>query len=123
MTPVIRRTVSRLRTLMRRAEQDRRLAEELETHLAMQSEDNVSAGMSAQDARRHALLSSGGLQQATEAFRDQQRLPLIETTLHDNDAIRFHVEIFLQNLRRSTRAALSVPRPLTLREPLGARRR
>jgi putative ABC transport system permease protein len=80
---IIRRTLARLRTLAYRRQQDRRLAEEFETHLAMQTEDNLRAGMSADEARREALLASGGLPQATDAYREQRRLPFVETTLAD----------------------------------------
>jgi predicted permease len=80
---VIRRALSRLGALVRRRERQRRLAEELDTHLAMHIDDNIRAGMSLEDARREALLAAGGLQVATDAFRDQQRLPFVETTLHD----------------------------------------
>jgi putative ABC transport system permease protein len=80
---VIPRTLSRLGALTRRREQQRRLAEELDTHLAMHIDDNIRAGMSLEDARREALLAAGGLLAATDAYRDQQRLPIIETTLSD----------------------------------------
>ena len=38
--------------LPRRDERERELAEELETHLQLQTEDNLRAGMSPQEARR-----------------------------------------------------------------------
>jgi putative ABC transport system permease protein len=79
----IRRTLSRLGALVRRGDHQSRLAEELDTHLAMHIDGNLRAGMSLEDARREALLAAGGLQVAADACRDQQRLPLIETTLHD----------------------------------------
>ncbi len=80
---ILRRQLARLRALFGRGALDRRLAEEFETHLLMQIDDNLRAGMSAEEARRQAILASGGLQQATEAVRDQRRLPMIETTLQD----------------------------------------
>jgi putative ABC transport system permease protein len=49
----------------------------------MQTEGNLRAGMSVEEARRQARLASGGLLQATESFRDAQRVPFIETTWRD----------------------------------------
>ena len=56
---------------------------ELETHLAMQIEENVRRGMSLEEARREALLASGGLTLAVEAVRDRRGLPWIEQLVGD----------------------------------------
>src|SRR5467141_1522569 len=76
----------------RRLEDD--LDEELRSHLEMAIELNLRKGMSAEDARREALRSFGGVEQTKEIYRDQQGLPMIETTLQD---LRFG----LRMLRRS----------------------
>ena len=65
----------------KRAESD--LADELNGHLDAHIEDNLRAGMSSDTARRDALLKLGGVAQATEAYRAQQRLPFVETTRQD----------------------------------------
>lgn len=62
---------------------DSELSEELESHLAMQIADNIRSGMNAEEARRQALIRSGGMAQGTERYRDQTRLPLIESVLQD----------------------------------------
>jgi macrolide transport system ATP-binding/permease protein len=62
---------------------DRELAEELESHLQMHVDDNVRAGMSPDEARRHALVKLGGLEAAKEGVREQRALPLVETLSRD----------------------------------------
>ena len=57
---------------------DRELAAELESHLQMQIEDNVRAGMTPEEARRQALISLGGVEQAKEIYRDRRGLPWLE---------------------------------------------
>ena len=76
----------------RRLEDD--LDEELRSHLEMAVELNLRKGMKAEDARREALHSFGGIEQTKEIYRDQRGLHMIETTLQD---LRFG----LRMLRRS----------------------
>jgi predicted permease len=60
----------------------------------MAVELNLRKGMTAEDARREALRSFGGIEQTKEIYRDQRGLPMIETSLQD---LRFG----LRMLRRS----------------------
>lgn len=60
-----------------------RMRQELESHMAMEVEDNLRFGMSAEEARRQALIKLGGITQAAERYRDQSRLPILETLLQD----------------------------------------
>ena len=60
----------------RRREQE--LAEELESHLQFHIDDNVRAGMTAEEARRQALIKLGGLEQAKELYRERRGLPWVE---------------------------------------------
>src|ERR1700757_1855176 len=60
-----------------------RLQAEIEQHLAMQTEDNIRAGMPSAEARRQAMLQFGGVEQMKERYRDQRTLPLLETLLQD----------------------------------------
>jgi putative ABC transport system permease protein len=66
-----------------RSRQERELAEELETHLQMHTEDNVRAGMAPEEARRQAALRLGGLEATKESLRDRRRVPFVETALRD----------------------------------------
>ena len=69
---------------------DRELAAELDSHLEMQIDDNVRAGMTPEEARRQALIGLGGMEQTKESYRDQRTLPWLETLLQD---IRFGLRI------------------------------
>ena len=64
-----------------RAEAD--LQEELQAHLDMATAENIRRGMGPEEARRQALLASGGLTGAAEAVRDQRGLPWIESLAAD----------------------------------------
>ena len=84
----------RLAALFRRQPLEDDLDAELRSHLEMAVERNLRRGMNAEDARRDALLSFGGVEQTKERYRDQRGLPMIETTLQD---LRFGIRM----LRRS----------------------
>ena len=58
-------------------------AAELESHLAMDVEDGVRAGLSREEARRQALIRLGGLEQAKIAHRERRGLPGIEALGRD----------------------------------------
>jgi predicted permease len=73
---------------------DRELNEELASHLEMHVEDNVRAGMSAEEARRAALLRLGGLEQTKEIYRQRGGLPIVETFQQD---LRFAMRMFRKN--------------------------
>ena len=75
-----------------RADDD--LRDELEAHLEMETAENIRRGMDPDEARRQALLASGGLTQAVEAVRDQRGLPWIESIAAD-------IRYALRALRRS----------------------
>ncbi|MBA2684077.1 MAG: ABC transporter permease [Gemmatimonadaceae bacterium] len=53
--------------------------EELESHLEMATAEHVRRGMLPADARRKAMIESGGLAQAAEAIRGQRGLPWLES--------------------------------------------
>jgi macrolide transport system ATP-binding/permease protein len=58
-------------------------AAELDSHLQMHIEDNLRAGMSPQEARRHAILKLGGIEHTRQAYRERGTLPFIEALLQD----------------------------------------
>ncbi len=73
----------KLSGLFRKGGPEREMNEEIESHLAMQIEENLKKGMSPAEARLSALRSFGGVEQAKEIFRDQQRLRFVETLFQD----------------------------------------
>jgi predicted permease len=53
---------------------DEALQAEIDEHIALQTADNVRAGLSPIEARRQAFLKFGGVAAVTEAYRDQREL-------------------------------------------------
>ena len=76
----LRRAWSRLKAATR---PEPNLADELETHLQLQTEDNLRAGMSPEQARREALLKFGSLESTKESLRDRRALPGLESLFKD----------------------------------------
>src|ERR1700682_5708795 len=99
--------IQRVAALFRRRRLEDDLDEELRSHLEMAIELNMGKGMSAEDARREALRSFGGVEQTKENYREKRGLPMIETTLQD---LRFG----LRMLRRSPGFSLLAILCLTL---------
>src|SRR5215831_18209959 len=89
-----RRGVARGFGFFIRSRHDGEFADELDAHLQMHIDDCVRAGMTDEDARREAVLRLGGILQTTEHVRDQQSLPILETTMKD-------VQYALRSLRRN----------------------
>lgn len=79
----IRAFIARWRGLFAGEHDDRDLAEELQAHLEMQIEDNLRSGMTPEEARREALLKSGGVELSKELYRDRRGLPAVEALLRD----------------------------------------
>jgi predicted permease len=67
---------------------------ELESHLQMHIDDNLHVGITPQEARRQALISLGGFDQARQALRDRSTLPWMETAWQD---VRYGLRILLRN--------------------------
>src|SRR6185369_1350328 len=62
---------------------EERLRDEIEEHLALQTAEHIRAGLSPVEARRQAVLKFGGVEATKESYRDQRRLPLLETLIQD----------------------------------------
>jgi macrolide transport system ATP-binding/permease protein len=84
----------RFRSLFSRGRVDRELDEELRYHLERQSDENIAAGMSREDARSSALGSIKNLEQRKEECRDMRGLNLIDNVVQD-------VRFALRQLRKS----------------------
>jgi predicted permease len=62
---------------------------ELESHVAMHTDDGIRAGLSPEEARRQALIRLGGMEQTRQACRERRTLPWIENLLRDaHNALR-----------------------------------
>ena len=66
----IRSAWIRLTGLFRRQGREREMAEELESHLQLNIDDNMRSGMTPDEARRQAMIKLGGLEQVKEECRD-----------------------------------------------------
>jgi len=83
MTGSFRELLNRLRSFFRKEPLDRDLDSELSTHLELAMEENIRLGMSAEEARRRALIRFGGVTQAKEQQRDARGLPWLDVLLQD----------------------------------------
>jgi predicted permease len=73
---------------------ERDLENEVRFHLAMQSEDNMRAGMSLEQARYTALRSFGAIEPMKETYRDRSGFALFETLVQD---IRYAARVLRKN--------------------------
>jgi predicted permease len=79
----LRRFLTRLLNPATRRAQDERLREEIEEHIALQTEENLRAGLSPIEARRQSMLKFGGAEAMKQDYRAERGLPLIDDLLHD----------------------------------------
>lgn len=73
----------RLSSWATRQQDEERLREEIEEHLALQTAENIRAGLSPVEARRQAALKFGSVGAMKESYRDQRGFPFLETLIQD----------------------------------------
>jgi len=91
---ILRRFLIRLANFATRRRADERLRDEIAEHLALQIEENLSAGMAPAEARRQAALKLGAAQAIREHHHDEQSLPLIENLFFD---LRYAVRMLVRS--------------------------
>src|SRR5919106_4718134 len=79
----LRRFLIRLAASATRRRDEDRLRDELEQHLALQTAENVRAGLSPVEARRQAVLKFGAVEAIKEHYRAAQGLPVLDNLLQD----------------------------------------
>ena len=95
----------KLRSLFQRHRADSELDEELGEHVARKTEEYAAKGMSAQQARRQALMDLGGVEQAKENCREARGTHFLESLIQD---IRFALRIMRKTPVITTIALLSL---------------
>ena len=84
----------RVTSVFSREKLDHDLDAELVAHLELAIEENLQRGLSAEEARRQALIHFGGKQQAIEQHRDARGLPGLEILFQD---LRYAVRALFKN--------------------------
>ena len=79
----LRAFMLRLRGLFRSHRADDDFAVEVESHVALHTEDGIRAGLTPTEARRLALIRLGGAEQTRQAHRNRRTLPWLESLLRD----------------------------------------
>jgi predicted permease len=80
---MLRRAWNRIAGSLTGQRRESELARELESHIQMQTEDNLRLGMTYKQAHRDAVLKFGGVESAKEDYRDQRGLPQLDLLLQD----------------------------------------
>src|SRR5262245_44820973 len=80
--------------LFNKQRKDRKLDDEIESHLQMHIEDNLRFGMTPEEARRQALFKLGSVESMKEVYRDQRGLPVLEILWRD---VRYGARVLRKN--------------------------
>jgi putative ABC transport system permease protein len=90
----LRRFLARLANTAAGREDDERLKEEIEEHMALLMAENIRAGLPLAEAHRQAVLKFGGVEVVREDYRAERRLFFIDTLAQD---VRYGVRMLRRN--------------------------
>jgi predicted permease len=79
----LRALALRLRGLFQSRRGDNEFSAELESHVVLHTDEGLRAGLTPEEARRQALIRLGGAEQTRQAWRERNRLPLLDELGHD----------------------------------------
>src|SRR5207248_6651281 len=83
MIDKLQQSLQRLRSFFHLVQLDDELDAEMAAHLEFAIEENLRRGMPAEEARRQALISFGGVEQAKQQHREARGLPMLDSLLQD----------------------------------------
>ena len=101
----LRALLSRLAALFRKSARDSEFARELESNLALHTDERLRSGLTSREARREALLKLGGATAASQIYRERAGLPALESLLAD---VRFAFRSLRRNPGVTSVAILSL---------------
>ncbi|MDB6039307.1 MAG: hypothetical protein JWM99_3148 [Verrucomicrobiales bacterium] len=90
----IRKLFAAVESLFHKRKLDAEMEEEMRSHVEQRTQQNLEAGMSAEEARYAALRQFGWVESIKEECRDQTRISWIETSIRD---VRFGVRMLGKN--------------------------
>src|SRR5262249_3208033 len=79
----LRRILNRLSWWATARQDEERLRAEIDEHIALQTDENIRSGLSAEEARREAVWKFGSIEAMKEGYREQKGLPSMETLIQD----------------------------------------
>lgn len=94
MFTALKHMSARVRAFFRARDLDRDFEQELESHVAMLTEDNVRRGMTPEQARRAALIRVGAGASMKDQHREARGLPALDTVLQD---LRFAFRLMVKD--------------------------
>jgi macrolide transport system ATP-binding/permease protein len=101
----LRAWIRRLGGMFPDSQRERELEDEIESHLQMNIDDNLRAGMTLEQARREAILKLGGIEPTKQACRERSTLPSLESFGQD---LRFTFRQLVKNPGFSFTAILTL---------------